>query len=275
MANRDLVPYRDIPPLPTLDRPKTRGTREAGVMAGRHEGEPDLNLRLFSSRWTLLIGAAIGALAAGAVWAIIGAVAQSDPAPSGSQTISHDSGPGAVTAADQAAGPRAALSGCQARYRAQQAPLDAAAASLAQWRVHISAMNKLVAGKISWAQANTFWNQTRKGARHHLASYDAARQSLDRNGPGTCPRRMVQARWPGVRACARAVAARDHELQAADVALRTWSKHVHDMEMLRMGMMSPTTAGQMWMHSWKLGDRELKAYRTAHRASAAQHCGSA
>ena len=56
--------------------------------------------------------------------------------------------------------------------------LQAAAPALDQWEIHVAAMNKLVTGEITRAQAGAFWSQSKVDARRNLARFDsAARQA--------------------------------------------------------------------------------------------------
>ena len=68
------------------------------------------------------------------------------------------------------------------------------------------------------------------------------------------------------------MAARDRTLHRATVALRTWETHVHHMEMLRDGEMTPQQATELWLQSWRAGDREVQAYREAARAGRGLTC---
>jgi hypothetical protein len=55
------------------------------------------------------------------------------------------------------------LQRCSQAAVALKHTLHHAAGSVAQWEVHVGAMNKLVTGVISLRQATAFWNQTRVG----------------------------------------------------------------------------------------------------------------
>ncbi len=63
-------------------------------------------------------------------------------------------------------------------------------------------------------------------------------------------------------------------LGLADTALATWHRHVRDMEMLRMGTMSPARATQMWLQSWHEGQRQVTRYRAAVTATRSAHCAA-
>jgi hypothetical protein len=157
-------------------------------------------------------------------------------------------------------------------YGAQTAPLRAVPASLSQWEVHIGAMNKLVVGAISLQQANQFWNQTRVGAQRRLDRYDVAQRKYDRR-TARCPLPKHAASGHGKLAqCQSAVRARHLELERATVALDTWQLHVHHMEMLRRGEMTPEQATQMWLASWHRGVQEVRAYRAAAKAARGTCC---
>jgi hypothetical protein len=166
-----------------------------------------------------------------------------------------------------------ALAGCRAVDRAQRAPMSAARPALDQWEVHVGAMNKLVVGAISLDQANAFWNQTRVGAARHVHAFLVADRAYRRGTAGPClrPQRVHAASTP-LHACAAAVAARDRVIRAAETAASTWNGHVKDMEMLRMGDLSPAKATQMWLASWRTGQRQLTKYDHAVHAARGHHC---
>ncbi|MGZ4428539.1 MAG: hypothetical protein ACXVEU_09905 [Nocardioidaceae bacterium] len=159
---------------------------------------------------------------------------------------------------------------CRQLYAAQAQPRRAAAVSLSQWEVHVGAMNKLVTGALTLRQANAFWNSTRVGASHRLARYDAAVARLRRTH-ASCPRQPDTAS-AGLMTCQAAVDARKAELRKADIAIETWRHHVRDMEMFRMGKMTPAQATHMWLRNWHRGVTQLNAYRVARKHAAGQHC---
>jgi hypothetical protein len=151
--------------------------------------------------------------------------------------------------------------------------LRAAGPALDQWEVHIDAMNKLVVGAITLHQANAFWSQSRVKAQRHIAVFLSAahRASL----PSRCkiPSHEAEHAPARLRSCARRVAADERALSAARTAISTWGHHVRDMDMLRMGKLSPTMANQMWLASWKEGAGQVRAYRAAaHAAPSAGSC---
>ena len=61
-------------------------------------------------------------------------------------------------------------------------------------------------------------------------------------------------------------------LHLARTALATWGAHVQDMEMLRMGKMSPTQATRMWLHNWHRGQGQVTGYHAAVEAAPGLHC---
>src|SRR4051812_43370606 len=86
--------------------------------------------------------------------------------------IADDPTPEAPTAATQTvtvAAPKATA--CSTVFADEQQVIRAAHDAMSQWRLHISAMNKLVAGKISMDQAMGFWAQTRAGALRHIEKF--------------------------------------------------------------------------------------------------------
>jgi hypothetical protein len=146
--------------------------------------------------------------------------------------------------------------------------LHAADPAISQWEVHVGAMNKLVVGAISLQQATDFWNQTRLLARHNVrvfqaAAHRAARHAVRCRAPGPAAGPMPAQ----LRSCSRRVAADRRALDAARAAIGTWARHVTDMDMLRIGKLTPTKATQMWLASWKAGVRQLQAYHGAVRTA--------
>jgi hypothetical protein len=150
--------------------------------------------------------------------------------------------------------------------------------SLAQFDKHIDAMNLLVAGKISLSVATTFWDQTRVKAVENAAAFRRADQEL--RGSGTscaAPDASVANPAPygqvvAIMSCVRAVSAADTTLAKARKAVSTWEHHVHDMEMLRMGDITPAQATAAWQKNWKTGQKQLKAYEAAAAAASKITC---
>lgn len=163
-----------------------------------------------------------------------------------------------------------ALNHCQALFGRQVRVALAADGSLDQWRLHIQAMNSLVAGDITLAQATAYWNDTRIGAHRNANAF----RRLDSMLRGSSLRCSVPAehaapvgansRLIGCRAATSAFAA---SMAAARVAVGTWVHHIHDMNALRAGRITPYQATTMWTESWHTGARQLKRYdRLAARA---------
>jgi hypothetical protein len=158
---------------------------------------------------------------------------------------------------------------CRLANLRQQAPLSAADVSLAQFDKHIDAMNLLVAGKISLSVATTFWDETRVKAVENAAAFRRADKELAASGAGcSAPDPAVANAAPygqvvTLKSCASAIAARDTALARARSAVTTWEHHVHDMEMLRMGHLTPAQATAAWRKNWKIGEKQLVAYEQA------------
>ena len=192
--------------------------------------------------------------------------------------------PTATTSAGPSATPEratdlaAAAESCRLANLRQQAPLSAADVSLAQFDKHIDAMNLLVAGKISLAVATTFWDETRVGATQNVsafhqadAEYLANRTACPRLDPAvadTAPYGQVVA----ITSCSRAIAQRQAALARARSAVRTWEHHVHDMEMLRMGHLTPAQATAAWRKNWKTGEKQLHDYDQAAAKAKRMRC---
>jgi hypothetical protein len=170
-----------------------------------------------------------------------------------------------------------AVADCRSRWLQQREPLRAAQASMRQWHVHVKAMNELVAGNITLAQATTFWNRTRKGAMHRIMRFEQDVTRYGRTAPACSAITLRQADGTtipvGARHCIRAAVAGDRVLNAAQTAITTWQHHVHDMEMLRMGNLSAAQATQAWQMMWHMGQHQLATYRHASRHALYLRCG--
>lgn len=162
-----------------------------------------------------------------------------------------------------AAGDRRALESCRALSALQRGVLDAARPAMRQWEVHIGAMNQLVAGKITLAQARAFWDSTRVQAARRVQAFEAADRLFRSSTGSLCPEAAAPPRdaTGALQGCLDAVVAGDATVKAARTTMVTWRGHVRDMEHLRMGMLSPKMAQQMWQQTWKQGNSELRTYR--------------
>jgi hypothetical protein len=163
------------------------------------------------------------------------------------------------------------LSRCRGVYVAQQQLLHAAGSAMAQWQMHIEAMNKFVLGMNTLEQANQFWNQTRMAARARLRAYATAEAQLSQLTI-RCPAPDDWSAPPELQRCEQAVAANWDVLRLAHTALATWRLHAKDMDMLRLGMMSPAHATRMWLTSWHEGQSQVTRYRAALEATRGLGC---
>jgi hypothetical protein len=219
-----------------------------------------------SPRWPMLVAsAAVGALVVGLIWFVQARMTEEElgEPPSGS----------AGTGAREEDPEPDRLARCQEVFRAQTEPLRAAEKSLAQWEVHVGAMNKLVTGAITLKQATEFWDETRISAADLLKRHASAVEEFGQR-TARCPRTVPGTTTAAVAQCTATVTARGTALYEASVAEATWREHVHHMEMLRNGEMSPDDATQLWLMSWRQGVRELRAYHNAARAAVAPTCDS-
>lgn len=211
---------------------------------------------------TFLLGLVTGALLLGMVWAITWTTTSGE-APA-------DPGIAAAALPEPERPSTERVPPCRRVFDAQSAPLRSAAASLSQWQVHIGAMNQLIAGTITLDRAQRFWNETRVGALRRLDRYDEAKVRHARRIV-RCPAPSEDA-TASDRACSEAVRARSRALRLAGTTLDTWRVHVHHMDMLRAGDMSPEEATRLWLRSWRQGDRELEDYSQAARATRGLGC---
>jgi hypothetical protein len=162
------------------------------------------------------------------------------------------------------------LTQCRAAWDAVQEVLEAAQPSMEQWEVHIAAMNKLVAGKITLAEASAFWERTRVDARRWYGAFAASDRRLD--GPICAVPGNSSPEAETLTTCARAVAAAVGTLDAARTTLARWSRHITDMNRMRAGTLSPAMAQHMWLRTWREGAPELRVYRQRERVSSSQQC---
>jgi hypothetical protein len=254
---------------------------------GHAEGEPDRAYPDEPGRRRLVPAFLLGTLAGLVVFAIVwGLLAQFTG--DGNEPVADTGAPRGVVAKDDATStqdgsdatqgqqPQAAqeptssqegqLPRCRRADAELAVPLRAAASALSQWEVHVGAMNKLVVGAITLAQAQDFWNQTRVGAQRKLDRYFGAERGLRHRGIDCPPADRVPVGSPALASCASRVDADERAVTAARTALRTWAMHVEDMEMLRTGKLSPARASAMWLASWHHGVHQIDAYRSAARA---------
>lgn len=215
----------------------------------------------------LLTGIAIGAVLVGLAWWVVAmAGSSSDELGSSGPGESGSGAPLVAATTTQAAAPTRMDRCLDAAYGISR-PLLRVRPAMDQWTVHVGAMNKLVVGEITLAQATAFWDSTRVGAHQRIRSFDRAVASVTRDGVD-CPEPQLlgTAASTDIRACSAYVAAAMRTLDAARTAITTWRHHVEDMDRLRLGKLSPADATRMWLAMWQQGVQELDAYRAAAKA---------
>jgi hypothetical protein len=220
----------------------------------------------------LAIGVLSGALLIGLVWLAVDWPTSKAPDATATR-VSETQGQDPALATQGVTSPvDDRLSRCQEVYTAQEQPMKAAESSMSQWEVHIGAMNKLVVGAITLAQATQFWSQTREGARTLLHDFAAADRHYEQRS-ARCPHTVPSTATGGeLGTCTKAVAARNRVVHTARRALATWRMHVMHMEMLRNGEMTPEQATSLWLKSWREGQGEVDDYRAAVRDARGLQC---
>jgi hypothetical protein len=157
---------------------------------------------------------------------------------------------------------REALEDCRNQWSLQHEVLTSAGPAMRQWAKHITAMNQLVSGRITLADAQAYWARTRVGAARNVHRFEAADEEVSSSAGSPC---MVASPPAGASAalagCLDAVDAGSTALESARTTMATWHHHIRDMERLRTGKLSPAMAQQMWLRTWKQGDRELHTFR--------------
>ena len=229
--------------------------------------------RVRRSAPAFLVGALVGALVLGLAW-LTTARLDDDPATSDTRRSAAEgnaariaSGSPVDATEQQAVVRRTRLDRCGTAEDRLDATLRAAGPAMAQWEVHVGAMNQLVLGAITLQQASDFWNQTRVAAKRKLGRFDEAMGPVRRSGLN-CPvvDRLGHASTE-LRSCALRVDADERAVDAAQTALDTWATHVEDMDMLKMGHLSPADATQAWLASWEQGVQQIQTYQGAARAA--------
>jgi hypothetical protein len=223
---------------------------------------------------SLLAGIAMGVAMLAAIWLFVAFVSGGDdrvgspdavePSPLIGDTPSTAPQSSDSTGSTDSTG----LARCTTAAGLVERPLQLARPALDQWEVHVGAMNKLVVGAITLPQATAFWNQTRVGAYDRIGRFDDAEAELERRGIDcTAPRLLGADVSPAYRACAQHVVAELRALRSARTAIATWKHHMHAMDQLRAGQLSPASATQMWMMMWQRGVDELEAFDAAERTA--------
>lgn len=214
-----------------------------------------------------LVGALVGALALGLVWTVAAVSGDDEPSRASDRSTRPAAASleqvGAPSVAGAPSGAPDTPDRCATAADRLAAAREAAAPAMQQWEVHVGAMNQLVVGAITLKQATDFWDNTRLGAIQRLDAFDAADAAVRRDGLDCpLPDRLGEAS-PALVACAKRVDADARAVALARTATRTWRHHVEDMDMLRMGHLSPAAATKSWLASWKEGVRQLDAYKAA------------
>jgi hypothetical protein len=221
--------------------------------------------------WLALAVTLVAVIALGAsFYATGGSNSAARPAASDVKPVGASPSAAQTTTAPHDAAFRRALASCRSATTAQARDLNAAQASLEQWRTHIHAMNQLVAGAITLTQAKAFWSASRTGAAQRVAHFDA----MDKNTQGAAtkcssPPGMTDhmAHMQQLAACQEAADARATVLGASRTAISTWRHHIRDMELLRAGKISPFEGLMRWNKNWKKGDAELRRYSEMRKAA--------
>lgn len=242
---------------------------------GRYPGPPAPRSRLERlalrrhARRRRLLGITLALVASVAVGVVLVKLTQAvdgGPASSirtgGGQTVGKSPQPAASEAVD------AAVGRCLKAWQLQTASRAAAKRSLVQWRVHIDAMNKLAAGKLTLDQAKQFWAQSRTGAKANAAAFRTANLQYTKSAsrcavPAWTADDPQKPAIEALAACHDAAAAADTELTQARTAIATWEMHIHHMEMLRAGQLNPSSALQLWLQNWRTGNAQVAAYDKA------------
>ena len=124
--------------------------------------------------------------------------------------------------------------------------------TMAQWRLHIDAMNQLVAGVIDLDQATAFWHASQHAAKRRIEAFERADAALQDATAECVP--------PADKTCRTAARKWSHVLEAARPAAETWMHHIHDMDALMAGEVTPEQAVAAWVDKWREGQHQLRVY---------------
>ncbi len=238
-------------------------------------------IRLRPHPWFGTIAVVVAVLAMTTTFSWLSLEDHRSPRPRDSETVAIDpstSPPASVDRESLQAAIDTAVEECRGVWEAQEQPLQAAAVSLAQWQLHVDAMNQLVADEITFAQATAFWEQTRVQAADNVTAFTEADSGYVASDP-SCPTPVVPdgivVDTEALTACEDGIEVRDQALDAARVSIRTWHHHVIDMDLLRAGKLSPELALELWRRYWRQGVEELAAYREQLGRAEQESCAGA
>jgi hypothetical protein len=221
-----------------------------------------------------VLGGLVGMLVLGLVWVTTAVVAGDEPRTEDSGVADQD-----LAALSQASPSvdleveepvvvrRTRLDRCQVAAGRLAAPLQAADPAMGQWEVHVGAMNKLVVGAITLQQASDFWESTRLGALRKIGRFHDATTTMRQEGLNCLVRSRLGRASEALRSCVDRVAADERTLLAARTAITRWEHHVHDMDRMRLGLLSPATVSKRWLVDWQQGVREIEEYKSAAKAA--------
>jgi len=139
----------------------------------------------------------------------------------------------------------------------------AAERTLEDWRLHIDAMNRLVAGDITVPQAKALWEASEQGALRRIERFQHLAATLPQ-APNACD---AATSTDDSGACARAARAVSRTIDTARAAVSTWKVHFTDMDKLRDGEITGRQAEQKWKRLWRTGKAQTVRYD--HRATGA------
>ncbi len=139
----------------------------------------------------------------------------------------------------------------------------AADAAIDQWRRHSKAMNRLLADNMGFAPVTRYWTRTRHGAHRKVREFRMLDQAL-RPSVGTCTRPVGEGltsyERSSLRSCRNASGSLTGSLAAARAAIASWSHHIHDMDALLAGRITPHRATKRWLRSWRKGAWQVHSY---------------
>lgn len=148
--------------------------------------------------------------------------------------------------------PTPATDPCRSVLVAQGRVVTAAEAPIAQWRIHIGAMQKLAAGQITLKQATKFWDDTQHASHGAITSFEVVNATY------------VKTKKSPV--CIPELRSGEIVLALARRTIEQWHAHANDMDLLDKGELSASKALARWEEFYPRGQAQLAAYDEARKA---------
>ena len=225
---------------------------------------PPPNARTVPIMFATIVAVVVGS--DGLIWLVAHPTASESDEPRAAQERAdpaHDEAAAAHDRAEHGVGQDAAgagptPAGCQQLVTERAQVVLFADTTLDQWRLHIKAMNQLLAGEITAEEATEFWTESERGAKRNISHF---RHSIHGLSNDDCR----------VQDC-RAARAFHDAIAVARPTARTWLQHMRDMDALMAGKITLEQAAESWTQLRKMGERQLARYDRENRQALRARC---